>query len=205
MRRVKQGLISLFAWDINPLLMKFQPERDEDEEGWQAFEGPYEESLHRIRRHIIFALGRKSEQLYGAKRLNPKLQAARENEEKEEEEEETECEGERDRRGERLEDQEVVEDDQVPGEDRRDRESGKLDQRGRKEDDHPAEDDGNEANEQKGNVEEVTGNDGNQGTRPLGRHRVRNKDDDEVNESSDQDVGTSENPGSDEEEDDGLG
>jgi hypothetical protein len=77
MRQVKQGLISLFANEINPMLMKFQPRPDEEQE-WEAFEGASEESLHRIREHVIHAIKRNPQRLYGAKRLNPNLQAARE-------------------------------------------------------------------------------------------------------------------------------
>jgi hypothetical protein len=79
MRKVKQGLTNLFADEINPMLGKFKPEPNVWET-WQAFEGAYEESLHRIREHITRAIGRDPRRLYGEKRINPNLQAAREQE-----------------------------------------------------------------------------------------------------------------------------
>jgi hypothetical protein len=79
MRKVKQGLKDLFANEINPILAKFKPEPGVWET-WQAFEGAYEEALHRIREHIIRAIGRDPNRLYGGKQINPSLQAARERE-----------------------------------------------------------------------------------------------------------------------------
>jgi hypothetical protein len=79
MRKVKQGLSSLFADEINPMLSKFKPEPGVWET-WQAFEGAYEEALHRIREHILRAIGRDPGRLYGQKRINPSLQAASEKE-----------------------------------------------------------------------------------------------------------------------------
>jgi hypothetical protein len=43
-----------------------------------GFEGAYEECMHRIRIHIIHAIGCHPKRLYGERRLNPKLQAATE-------------------------------------------------------------------------------------------------------------------------------
>jgi hypothetical protein len=48
MRQAKQGLRQLFADEINQMLTKFQPASDHWD-AWQAFEGAYQESLHRIR------------------------------------------------------------------------------------------------------------------------------------------------------------
>jgi hypothetical protein len=53
------------------------PEKD-DWDGRLAFEGVYEELMHRLREHIIRAIDRKPQRLYGEKRLNPKLQTATE-------------------------------------------------------------------------------------------------------------------------------
>jgi hypothetical protein len=77
MRSVRQGLCDLSAQEINPMSTKFRPESG-DWDGWQAFEGACEDSLHRIREHVIRAIRRDPKRLYGEKRLNPKLQAARE-------------------------------------------------------------------------------------------------------------------------------
>jgi transcriptional/translational regulatory protein YebC/TACO1 len=51
------------------------PEKD-DWDGCLAFEEAYEESMHRIRQHIIQAIRRNPQCLYGETRLNPKLQTA---------------------------------------------------------------------------------------------------------------------------------
>jgi hypothetical protein len=66
MRRVKTGLKDLFKYEINPMTQKIIPEKD-DWDGWLAFEGVYEESMHRIREHIIRAIGRNPQRLYGEK------------------------------------------------------------------------------------------------------------------------------------------
>jgi hypothetical protein len=63
-RKVKQGLSSLFADEINPMLAKFKPEPGVWET-WQAFESADEEALHRIREHILRAIGRDPGRLYG--------------------------------------------------------------------------------------------------------------------------------------------
>jgi hypothetical protein len=67
----------LFRNEVKPLLAKFQPEQD-DWEGWRAFEGAYQESLHRIRQHILPAIKRDRRRFYDERRVNPDLQAARE-------------------------------------------------------------------------------------------------------------------------------
>jgi hypothetical protein len=51
----------------------------EDWDEWTAFEGAYEEAMHRIREHIIHAIGRDPRRIYGERRLNPNLQTAVEN------------------------------------------------------------------------------------------------------------------------------
>jgi hypothetical protein len=53
------------------MIEKMMPETDHWDE-WTAFEEAYEESMHRIREHIIRAIGRDAQRLYGARRLDPK-------------------------------------------------------------------------------------------------------------------------------------
>jgi hypothetical protein len=77
MRRVKEGLSDLFRGELNPILEQMIPRTDDHQE-WLGFEGAYEECMHRIRVHIILAIGRDPDRLYGEKRLNPKLQKASE-------------------------------------------------------------------------------------------------------------------------------
>jgi hypothetical protein len=77
MRKVKVGLSDLFRGELNPILEQMMP-RTEDHQEWLGFEGAYEECLHRIREHIIMAIGRDPKLLYGEKRLNPRLQKASE-------------------------------------------------------------------------------------------------------------------------------
>jgi hypothetical protein len=77
MRRVKEGLSDLFRGELNPILEQMMPRTDEQDE-WTAFEGAYEECMHRIREHILLAIGRDPKRLYGERRQNPKLQAATE-------------------------------------------------------------------------------------------------------------------------------
>jgi hypothetical protein len=77
MRKIKTGLEDLFKCDINPLMTKFQPDLG-DWDGWCAFEGAYEESMHKIRIHIFQALNRDTRKLYGVQQVNAQLQAARE-------------------------------------------------------------------------------------------------------------------------------
>jgi hypothetical protein len=75
MRRVTKGLSDLFRSELNPMIEVMMPEPD-DWEGWQAFEGSYEESLHCLRMHINDSIGQNSQWLYGAKRLNLTVQRA---------------------------------------------------------------------------------------------------------------------------------
>jgi 3-dehydroquinate dehydratase len=77
MRRVKEGLSDLFKGELNPLLTRMMPRTDDHTE-WIAFEGAYEECMHRIREHIILAIGRDLRRLYGERRLNVNLQVAAE-------------------------------------------------------------------------------------------------------------------------------
>jgi hypothetical protein len=77
MRRVKVGLEDLFRSQLNVQMEKFFPETEEWRE-WAAFEGAYEEAMHKIREHIIRAIGRDPKRLYGQRRLNPALQVATE-------------------------------------------------------------------------------------------------------------------------------
>jgi hypothetical protein len=79
MRKVTHGLKGLFASEINRLLSKFEPKNREWKE-WQAFERPCEEAIHHLRARVITAIGRDPQCLYGEKRINPALQAAREQE-----------------------------------------------------------------------------------------------------------------------------
>jgi hypothetical protein len=74
MRRAKIGVKDLFKSEINPMTQKMRPEKD-DWDGWFAFEGVDEASMHRVREHIIRAIGRNPQRLHGEKRLNSKLQA----------------------------------------------------------------------------------------------------------------------------------
>jgi hypothetical protein len=77
MRKVKGGLVELFNEEINPMMAKMQP-RGFDEDEWEGFEGAYEEAMHQIRLHIMEAIHRNPRGLYGRRRMNVKLQEARE-------------------------------------------------------------------------------------------------------------------------------
>jgi hypothetical protein len=59
MRRVKEGLSDLFEGELNPILEDMMLRSDEHGE-WVGFEGAYEECMHRIREHILLAIGRDS-------------------------------------------------------------------------------------------------------------------------------------------------
>jgi hypothetical protein len=62
----------MFRGEVNPILVEMMPRTDEHEE-WVAFEGVYEEYMHRMREHILLAIGRGSNRLYGEQRPNPRL------------------------------------------------------------------------------------------------------------------------------------
>jgi hypothetical protein len=57
MRKIQRGLNDLFEHEINPLIEEFALMQD-DWDGWVAFEGAYEESMHLIRKHIMRELNR---------------------------------------------------------------------------------------------------------------------------------------------------
>jgi hypothetical protein len=73
---VRDGLANLFKTMINPLIKEFQPKED-NWEGWQAFEGAFEEAMHLLPLHIMKVLNRKPETIYGQRRINPLIQNAR--------------------------------------------------------------------------------------------------------------------------------
>jgi hypothetical protein len=76
MRKIKTGLEDLFKCDINQLMTEFQPDPG-DWDAWCAFDGPYEESMHKIRIHILQALNRDTRKLYEVQQVNARLQAVR--------------------------------------------------------------------------------------------------------------------------------
>jgi hypothetical protein len=76
MRKVKEGLVDLFKMEINPMMKELQPKPD-DWDDWLAFEGAYEEAMHLLRVHIMKALKKKPETMYGQRRINPLIQKAR--------------------------------------------------------------------------------------------------------------------------------
>jgi hypothetical protein len=77
MQKNKMGLEDLFKHEINPLMTEFQPDPG-DWDGWCAFEGVYEESMHKIVIYILQALNRHTKKLYDIQQVNARLQAARE-------------------------------------------------------------------------------------------------------------------------------
>jgi hypothetical protein len=77
MCRVEAGLTYLFRGELNPVLEEMMPRTGEHGE-WAELEGTYNQCRHRIREHILLAIGRNSNRRYGERRLNRKLQAATE-------------------------------------------------------------------------------------------------------------------------------
>jgi hypothetical protein len=77
MRKIKTGLRDFFKCEINPLMTEFQADPG-DWDGWCAFESAYEESIHKIRMHILHALNRDSRKPHGIQQVNARLQAATE-------------------------------------------------------------------------------------------------------------------------------
>jgi hypothetical protein len=77
MRKIKTGLESLFKYEITPLMTELQPD-PADWDGWCAFDGAYDESMHKIRIHILQALNTHTRKLYGVQQVNARPQAARE-------------------------------------------------------------------------------------------------------------------------------
>jgi hypothetical protein len=76
MRKVREGLADLFKTMINLLIKEFQLKRN-DWESWQAFKEAYEEAIHLLRLHIMKAVNRKAETMYGQRRVSPQIQKAR--------------------------------------------------------------------------------------------------------------------------------
>jgi hypothetical protein len=77
MKRVKQGLDALFRNEIEPIMEEFTP-MDNSPEEWECFEGAYEEVMHKIRRHIMVAINKDSQRLYGRPAPKPKALMQRE-------------------------------------------------------------------------------------------------------------------------------
>jgi hypothetical protein len=61
---IKVGLSKLFKSEINPMITNIITEKD-DSDGWLAFEGADDESMDGIKQHIVQAIGRNSQRLYG--------------------------------------------------------------------------------------------------------------------------------------------
>jgi hypothetical protein len=67
MKGAKQGLSDLVKGELNPISEEVMSGTDEYDE-WVAFEGASEESMHRIREHILLAIGRDSNRVHGEQR-----------------------------------------------------------------------------------------------------------------------------------------
>jgi hypothetical protein len=76
-RKLRFPLKDLFKYEINPLLEEIIPKTD-DWDSWLAFEGLYEDALDKVRKLIIHTTGRDVRRLYGIRKINVALQAARE-------------------------------------------------------------------------------------------------------------------------------
>jgi hypothetical protein len=77
MRNIKMGLEDFLKSEINPFITEFEPDPG-DWDGWCAFDGAHEESMHKIRIHILQALNRDTRKLHGVQQVNARLQAVRE-------------------------------------------------------------------------------------------------------------------------------
>jgi hypothetical protein len=77
MQKVNTGLKDLFKDEINPLMTELQPGPG-NWHGWCAFEGAYEESIHKIKIYILQALNTDTRKLDGVQQVNARVQAARE-------------------------------------------------------------------------------------------------------------------------------
>jgi hypothetical protein len=69
MRQIKTALEDLSKYEIDSLMTEFQPHLG-DWDRWWPFEGAYEESMHKIRIHILQALNRGTRKLYGDQQVN---------------------------------------------------------------------------------------------------------------------------------------
>jgi hypothetical protein len=76
-RKIKTGLKDLFKHEVHPLMTELQLDPG-DWDGWCAFDGAHEESMHKTRIHIFQALNRDTRGPDGVQQVNVRLQAARE-------------------------------------------------------------------------------------------------------------------------------
>ena len=68
---ISEGLKDLFLSEIIPLIKKYNPENLGDSDPnikWLAFEGAYEECLHRIDKHIVIKLNLDPSRIYSQKK-----------------------------------------------------------------------------------------------------------------------------------------
>jgi hypothetical protein len=77
MWKIKTGLDDLFKHEIDSFMTELESDPG-DWDGWCALEGAYEESMHKIRIHILQGLNRDTRKLYEVQQVNGRLQAARE-------------------------------------------------------------------------------------------------------------------------------